>query len=356
MIQEYSQYPTRDAVRMMMDLNFDAIIIELDSNPALALELVETICSIDRTTVMVFTGQTNASQMIRCMWAGAREFLTEPSTDNSWAEALERTSTRQPASRMSRRAAGKLYVFFGAKGGCGVTTIASNFAVLMGRESGKRALLVDLDLPFGNVALALGVPSQYSAVDALQNANRLDSRMLSSLLTQYSPNLSVLGAPGKFVKMEMSNQAVDKLVSLAREEFDYVVVDSGSRLDLGDTNLFKAADKVYLVSQVSVPDLRNSNRLVSEFFGKEGPKLEIVLNRYAASTTQFDADQITRALTMPARWKIPEGDRITAIAENSMTPLVLDDTPISRVIRQMARSACGLPESPDKRKKFIGLF
>jgi hypothetical protein len=31
---------------------------------------------------------------------------------------------------------------------------------------------------------------------------------------------------------------------------------------------------------------------------------------------------------------------------------VLEDTPISNVIRQMARTACGLPTNPDKKKGF----
>jgi pilus assembly protein CpaE len=266
MIREYCQYPTSEDLRSMMEMNFDAVIVELDSNPAEALELVERICGNVLITVMVFTANTNVSQMIKCMRAGAREFLTEPFVDDSWVEALERTSVRRPVGRPVTKTIGKLHVFFGAKGGAGVTTIASNFAVLLGRESGKNALLIDLDLPLGDAALTLGVSSQYSTVDALQNVRRLDSTFLANLLRSYSPTLSVLGAPGKFTNVEVSNEAVDKLMTVARREFEHVVVDSGSRLDLVNTTLFEEAVTIYLVTRVSIPELRNANRLVSEFF------------------------------------------------------------------------------------------
>jgi hypothetical protein len=35
---------------------------------------------------------------------------------------------------------------------------------------------------------------------------------------------------------------------------------------------------------------------------------------------------------------------------------VLIESPVSRVIRQMARLACGLSAEPERKKKIIGLF
>jgi len=356
MIREYREYPTSENLLRMMEMNFDAVIIELDSSPVESLELIERICSNSFVTVMVFTAHMNAPLIIKCMRAGAREFLTEPLVDDSWAEALERTSVRRPVDRPGKKAIGRLHVFFGSKGGAGVTTIASNFAVLLGRESGRSALLIDLDLPLGNAALALGVSPKYSTVDALQNVDRLDSRLLSKLLCSYSPTLSVLGAPGKFTNMEVSNEAVDKLMAVTRQEFEHVVVDSGSRLDLINTKLFEEAATLYLVTGVCISELRNANCLVSKFFAREKSKLEVVLNRYTPSVFGIDQDQITKFLTTPARWKIPDDHAAAQLAQNTSTPLVVDDSPISRMIRQMARAACNMPVVPERRKRTIGLF
>ena len=86
------------------------------------------------------------------MRAGAREFLSLPIASGAIAEALVRAMVRRPAVRSTKKAAGKLMVFVGAKGGSGVTTIATNFAVAITQESQHSTLLIDLDLPIGDAA------------------------------------------------------------------------------------------------------------------------------------------------------------------------------------------------------------
>jgi pilus assembly protein CpaE len=292
--------------------------------------------------------------MIRCMRAGAREFLTKPFSSNVMAEALIRAWSRRPVDRVAKKETGRLFAFLGAKGGSGVTTVAINFAVSIAQETGKETLLIDLNLPLGDTALNLGISAQYSTVDALQNFNRLDSNFLSNLLTKHSSGLSVLAAPSHFTKFVSSSEAIDKLLTVARQEFAYVVIDMGSRLDLTGTALFADTSTIYLVTQAGIPELRNANRLITEFFTTGGPKLEIVINRHTSRSMGIDEVHITKALTRPVQWKIP-GDYVTAKrTQNVATPLVLEDSPISRVIRQMAREASGTPAVADKKKKRFG--
>ena len=353
--REFSAYPELDEVPRMLEDNYDVVIIDLDSNPEYALDLVETICSTGSPTVMVYSAQSDSELLVRCMRAGAREFLTQPFSPGTIAEAMVRASVRRPTSRPPKKTAGRLFVFLGAKGGCGVTTLACNFAVSLVAESGLKTLLIDLHLPLGDAALDLGITAQYSTVNALQNASRLDSNFLSRLLTKHSSGLSVLAAPGKFTPVQTNPDEIDKLLTIARQDFDYVIVDAGTRLDLADTTLFDQASTIYLITQVSIPELRNSNRLVSEFFAKTSNKLEIVLNRFTPRALGVDEDHITKALTRPATWRVPNDYATARRTQNTATPLSLEDSPISRVIRQMARAASGLPVNPEKKKRF-GLF
>jgi pilus assembly protein CpaE len=351
--REFSSYPPDlDDVARLLEQHYDVVIVDLDSNPEYALDLVESVCTSGTATVMVYSAQADAELLVRCMRAGAREFLTLPLAPGAMDEALVRASVRRPAVSLTRKTIGRLLVFLGAKGGAGVTTLASNFAVSLAKESGKSTLLIDLDLPLGDAALGLGITAQYSTVNALQNFNRLDSTFLSTLLTKHSSGLSVLAAPGKFAQAPVSNEAVDKLLAVARQGFDYVVVDAGSRLDLAGTALFDESSTVYLVTQVGIAELRNSNRLVTEFFTGRGPKLEIVINRYNPRSLEVDEEHITKALTRPAQWKIPNDYAAVRETQNTATPLTLGNSPISRTIRQMARSACGLPLNPEKKIGF----
>jgi pilus assembly protein CpaE len=98
--------------------------------------------------------------------------------------------------------------------------------------------------------------------------------------------------------------------------------------------------------------LRNSNRLISQFFSARGRKLQIVLNRYRPNALLFDEQQIVKAITRPALWKIPDDYASARRTRNAAAPVVLANSPISDVIRQMARTACGLPAVPAKKRRF----
>ena len=350
--REFTSYPGFDDVPRILDPGYDVIIVELDSDPEQALDLVEHICGTSSATVMVYSANTDSELLVRCMRAGAREFLTQPIAPNTIAEALVRASVRRPAAKLAKKVGGKLMVFFGAKGGSGVTTIAANFAVALAQESGKNTALVDLDLPFGDAALDLGISAEFSTANALQNFERLDSNFLTKLLIKHSSGLSVLAAPDRYTPLRASDEAVEKLLSVVRQDFDYVVVDGGS----GSVSrmLLDAAAVAYLVTQVSISELRNSNRLISEFF-TSGRKLEVVLNRFTPRSLSIDEENITKALTKPVDWKIPNDYPAVRRAQDTATPLALADSPISRVIRQMARTACNLSPTLDKKKRF-GLF
>ncbi len=354
---EVSFYPDRSQVAKLIELNYDVAIIDLDSNPEVALDLVESLCTGSQTTVMLFSTIVDAELMIRSMRAGARELLNIPLTPGVMAEAMIRASARRSSVRASKKTDGKLFVFWGAKGGSGVTTLSSNFAISLAKETGQKTLLIDLDLPLGDAALGLGISAQYSTVDALQNSARLDSTFLSRLVVKHSSGLFVLTAPDKVVDVVFPVEAIDRLIAVARQGFDFVVVDSGSRLDLTGSALFHPEAVIYLVSQVGISELRNSNRIISELFVKEFPKLEIVLNRFKTSVLGIDEENITKALTRRAQWKIPEDSATARRMQVEATPMIMSDSPISRAIRLMARAACGLSAEPEKKKKKImGLF
>jgi len=352
-IWEFPAYPDGiDDLPRMLQQQFDVVIVDLDSNPEYALEIVESICSSSNAAVMVYSEQADLHLAVRFMRAGAREFLTLPLAHDDIAGALARVSIRQPASRLDQKATGSLFVFLGAKGGCGVTTIASNFALALAQESGQNTLLIDFGLPLGDAAINLGMATEYSTANALQDFSRLDANFLSGLLAKHSSGLNVLAAPSEFNQIQTSKEAVDKLLGVARANFDYVVVDFGSRLDLKDSDLFADSAMLYLITQVGVSELRNANRLISHFFVNRGRDLQIVLNRYIPHSLGIDDKHISKALTRPAQWTIPDDYATARRTRNTANPIVLEDSPISRAITKMARTACGLPAEAPGKKRF----
>lgn len=351
-VKEFPTYPARLAeVQRLMEQSFDVIIIDLDSDQSLALNLVEHVASRNAATVMVYSSQTDPSTLVRCMRAGAREFLSLPLASGSLNDALHRAAIRKPSAQGAKHEGGKVLIFLGGKGGSGVTTVACNFAVALAQGCGKNTVLIDLDLPLGDAALTLGITPQFSTVDALQNAGRMDSNFLSKILTKHATGLSVLAAPGKFPGVNIENDAVAKLITTARAAFEYVVVDAGSRYDLSGNSLVDQADTVYLVMQAGIPELRNSHRVISEYFKSGGSNLEIVLNRFIPRSGGVDEEHIAKALNRPVQWKIPSDYVAVRRMQNEATPLTQEDSMISRAIQEMAEAASGVTIQQEKKKK-----
>jgi len=312
----------------MLGTNFDVVIVDLDSDPEYAIDLVESISTQGHATVIVYSAHADPDLLVRCMRAGSREFLITPFEPGEMAEALVRASLLRTVATAPKKAGGKLLVFLSAKGGSGVTTLACNYAVSLAQESRKGTLLIDLNLPLGDAAINLGIKSQYSVSNALQNASRLDAHFLSGLLVEHDSGLFVLSAPTELEPIQIADDAIDKLLAVAREGFDYVVVDAGSRLDLQHTNLFDESATLFLVTQIGIPELRNSNRLISRLTSDVGPKLEIVINRFDPHSMDIDETHLTKALTRAADWKIPNNYAAVRRMQNTATPLTEEDTQI----------------------------
>jgi pilus assembly protein CpaE len=356
-VEEFPAYPSEGDRSPVLEDRYDVVIVDADGDPDRALELAGNLCSRGRSTVMAYSAQADVKIAIRFMRIGVREFFTLPLEGPEISDALLRASVRPPVARQSSQAPSKVFVFLGTKGGCGVTALSSNFAVSLAQESERTTLLIDFGLPLGDAAINLGMIPEFSLSNALRDAHRLDGNFLRTLLASHSSGLSVLAAPSDFrTEQPPTDETINKLLGVARQNFEFIVADVGSRLDLLTSSLFDESSIVYLVTQVGISELRNANRMISQFFGRRSDNLQIVLNRYKPATLLFDDKHIEKALTRPANWKIPDDYSSARRTQNTATPMALADAPISLAIRQMARAACGLPVEKEEKKRLFGLF
>lgn len=344
-------YPASiEDVPLLAARGFDVIAVDLDADREFSLKLVSRLSAQAQASVMVYTDRADAELLVRCMWAGAREFLTLPVPPTVLHEALQRALARRPSLRAVRKALGKVLVFTGAKGGSGVTMLACNFAAALAKD--YPTLLIDLDLPLGDAAISLGLSPEHSTVSALQDPNRLDMTLLSYLTVRHDSGLSVLAAPGQYVQINYSDEAIEKLLVVARQSFDYVVVDAGSRPDLRTAAVFQEAAVAYLVVQNGKAELRNANRIVQRFFATSGARLQVVLNQHPANLQSFDREEITKALTKPVQWKIPSDINTLQRMRNASLHLAPANSLLARALRKMVINASGAPAEVKKKSWF----
>lgn len=325
----------------------DVVLVALDSDKEKARQTIDAICRVGGVATMVYGQRPDGELLIQCMRAGVREFLHYPFEQDALQEAFSSWTGRARLTSMTRRSTGRAFAFVGAKGGCGTTMTACNFAVALAQESERRTLLIDLDLPLGDAALYLGAPNDFSVLDALRQSERLDATYLSNLAWKHESGLHVLGAPGRFVRLAPPGAAIDQLIALAARTFDYVVIDAGFRMDLAETRLFDLASTIYLVTQASVPELRNANRLITECLQNHSTKIEVVWNRYTGEEMGINDENVKDALTMPVQWKIPND--FTAVRRMQNTAEPLGKSRVQVTIKEMAIAACGKQQEKEKK-------
>ena len=356
LVHEFGSYPSRDDLPAMAQLGCQVLIVDLDDDVEQAIHVIENIGRHDAAmTVMAASSKNDSALMRRSMQAGARDFLVEPFLPETVGEAFTRTYSR---GIDQKKPLGKALVFVPSKGGVGVTTIALNFALALTKECGARVVVVDMDFQLGEIAPGLGMTTTFSVVDALASAARLDREFLATLLIRHASGLAVLGAPESYDFFHLADdKSVKKLFRILREEFDYVVVDSGSSRDDTQETLFAMADTLYLVTEMSFASLRNAHRMISFLSGRDGcRRLKVVANRFNARYGNIDGDSATKALTRPVDWKIPNAYAAIRAAQDSGIPIAMNDSLYTRAVSQMARAACGKPLIAAKASQGFNLF
>jgi pilus assembly protein CpaE len=322
--------------------DWDVALLDLDSDPDLCLAVVQHICKKGPgSTVMVYSASEDSDLLMRCMWAGAREFLKVPLTSRTVSEAFSRAAARLAEGNGLKRT-GKLLVFAGAKGGTGVTTIAANFALALRHESEAETALVDLDMELGESSLLLGIKPRFTLLDIVKNSKRLDRELLAGMLAKHDSGLALMAGPEEYEgPAAFENGDLTKLLYLMKEQFAYVVVDTGPNLGKSTGLLMELAETIYIVTQADVPSLRNAQRYVSHMQRFGADKVKLVVNRFDARRHEIDEEHVTKAVGVPVAWKVPNDYAAVRRSHNTAVPLVMADSPIARALRSMARDACG---------------
>src|ERR1051326_5292199 len=258
-------YPNYNHLLTLVDLDFDAAVVELDTDSDAALDVVEAICARKPlATVMVYAERNNSDLLMASMRAGAREFLSGVIPPTVLVDALLRAAARRVEST-TKKSQGKVMMFWGVKGGSGVTTLATNFAIALRRESGAEVALLDFNPQLGDVSVLLGLNPRFTITDALMNPGRLDEDFIQTLVTEHSSGISVFAAPDAYTAaVPTEDRTVGKLIELAAARFNYVVIDAGPAVGACSETMFQLANTVYLVTQADIPSLRNAQRFITD--------------------------------------------------------------------------------------------
>ena len=252
---------------------------------------------------------------------------------------------------------GRIVTVFSPKGGTGKTAIATNLASALAKHEGKRTLLLDLDLQFGDAAIMLGLAPEKTIYDFVSAPGELDPEKLAGYTTRHVSGLDILPAPLRPEDAELVTEAkIGRLLEVARTSYDVIVVDTSPFFHGPMLATLDQTDELLLVCSLDVPTIKNVRLSLQtlELLSFPMKKVHVVLNR-ANTRVGMKEGEVETALERKVRYQIPS-DRAVPLAVNRGTPVVLADAgaDFSLALRGVAKAVAN-PE-PERHAKRRRLF
>ena len=323
-----------DSVSALKRADPELVFLDLEGDPGLGVQFAQFLAESNPRRQFIAVGPVLQPELLmQAMRAGVTEYLPKPVSPEDLAAALDRTARKLSfSSDGTVQAPGKLFVTFSVKGGSGTTTVATNLAIRLQQLTGKKTLLVDLNLELGEVALFLGIQPRFTFIDLIRNLHRVDAELLTSYLEEHDSGVHLLAGPQNPGMMDgVAADGVHQILGFLRQHYSYVVVDTSKSFGYITMAALEQADEVLLVTTADLPSLRNIKRslpVLERITGRSGDKVRLILNR-------FQADDL-----------IPLRDVQSTLGMEVYATLANDYEPVIRSVNT------GKPVALDKKSRF----
>ena len=289
--------------------------------------------------VLVLT-QGSANGFVRRVFeSGADDILTLPQSQETVAFTMQKAVARKlGAAAGSGIALSPMICVLGPKGGTGKTLTACNLAVSLANQ-GSKVAVVDLDLQFGDVGLALGLVPEKTVYDLAKSGGSLDSDKLDDYLTTHSSGVHVLMAPTRPDHAGVvSTDFLRDIYATLRTTHDYVIVDTPPGFTPEVIASIDSSSHICMVGMLDSLSLKNTKLGLEtlELMGYDIDRTRLVLNR-ADSRVGITREDVVAIIGRTPDVYVPS-DRDIPRSINEGAPIVLtkDKSEAARAFRSLA--------------------
>jgi pilus assembly protein CpaE len=345
----------------------DMVVVGPDAPLSVATEIAEKY-RLDRPTlgVILLRRRIEMQTMAEALRAGIREVVNADDAE-ALLEACKRSASVSRQLRHAERRSGdggngRVILVFSAKGGCGKTTLSTNLAQALASLNVGKVCLVDFNLTFGDVAIALQIDPTKTISDALGMQGGLDRQGVASLVIPFQENFDVVLAPTQPADAEFISAALAaEILGILTEMYQFVVIDSPPMFSDVVLKCFDVADSYVLLSTLDMLSLKNFKVTIDtlDALGYPRTRWNIVLNR-CDSRVGLSADEVERAIGMPIATKLPSSKDVPASLNAGVT-LVSQNPhhPFSKAVLGLAElqaADAGAEQGAPRANRKRGLF
>ncbi len=365
-----------EAIKLSMELRPDVIVMDINMPGMDGVAAAEIISQrLPTSPIIMMSVHGEAEQLRRAISAGAREFLVKPFSGDEFSTCIQRVYERELARRVQFRADlpstpaasvveedgdHQLIAIFSPKGGAGRTTIATNLAVALHRETGASVCLMDANLQFGDIGVLLNLnPKNRSIADAVDTGEP-DGDIVDSVVIDHSTGIRVLLAPPSPEGADLVTPAyLRKIVEHLRSTHRYVIVDLPSGLSDHSLAVMDVADTILVLTALEITTIKNVRLFleVADQLEYSRTKIRLVINR-ADSAHGIRIADVEASIRRPIDGTIVSDGRLSVLAVNRGVPFVVShpESVLSRDVARLAQTLAGeagtAQDQPNKRRIF----
>jgi pilus assembly protein CpaE len=307
------------------------------------------------TQVIAISRTCDANTLLETMRAGIREFLSPPFEPRMLEEALDRLQGSLDQHPPMFNSTDALYAFLPAKAGSGTTTIAVNTALALASIENNESLLVDMDLNSGMVGFMMLLESQFSVVDAAENALEMDENLWTKIISK-SGKLDVIPAGKLSPGFRIENTQIRHILDFAKRNYKTICVDLSGMMEKYSVEVLHEAKQVFLVCTPELPALHLAREKLNYLRSQDlQHKVCILLNR-AQKRHQISMEEMENLFGLPVHMAFPNDYTGVHRALTAGKP-VDTASELGRKYRELAEKmapAARAVEEPRKRPSLFG--
>jgi pilus assembly protein CpaE len=350
-----------EAVTVAQEKLPDVFLVSVEEPVARALQTIESLAdAVPGAPAIVYSSMADAASVRRSMVAGARDYLIKPVKPEELIRSVhgvleqeERKRMRMAGQTTETAARGTIVTVFGAKGGIGKTTIATNLATALVRTTGSTVVLVDMDTRFGDVAIMMDVAVEQSIADVARHLDEMDRDKVRDYLVQHHSGAYVLPAPLHPSEWRnLTPQHIEKIIELLAQSHDYVIIDTPGTFNEIIATTLEQASLILLITSMDIASIKDT-ALALEMLRAASvseDKVKLTIN-HCTSANSLREDDVQRVLEYEVFWRIPHDLAVSSSTQLGQ-PIVLT-RPYARVARSITDLAYAISGNRPEHRGFL---
>ena len=330
-----------DSWKTLQETPTDLLVIACAGYSDRVLFLVEgAVKEKPERPVIVLCAAPQNGFVRRVFEAGADDFVTLSEGPEQVAFALHKAIARKQGAGVATGVAlSPMICVLGPKGGTGKTVTSCNLGVSLASRV-QTAVIVDLDLQFGDVGLSLGLEPDKTVYDLAKSGGSLDAEKIDAYLATHHSGVRALLAPTRPDHASVvSVEFLREVYAVLRSMFDYVIVDTPPGFTAEVIASIDSSSDVCVVGTLDSLSLKNTKLGLEtlELMGYSQERIRLVLNR-AGTRVGITAEDVASIMGRAPDILVPS-DRDIPRSVNEGDPIVLS--------KERSEAACAFQQLAD---------